>query len=118
MMNKRVRAFMAASLAVSMLVVDASAAVKNVFVYGARSLNDSSGSDMRVSMDDVKDDFSTFRDTNALNEYFHKDQPDPLKVDFSEAASWLIDNGVLSRDKTLTVSNISASTVPSVSMSK
>lgn len=114
-MNKR--SVMAGTLALLLCVSDVAAATKDVGVFGARSLNDA-GSDLRTSMDDLKSDYSAFKNTDSLTEYFHNDQPPSVKTNVTEAQAWLVDNGVISRDNKVTVSSISASAVPSVSITK
>lgn len=107
-----------------LLSTDAAAIVKEVYVGGAYSANDLAQSDNRVSMDQVKQDYSDFRQTDWLTEYFHRDQSDPVKPDANEALAWLIDNEIVSRDLSMTISNImhsattSPNAVPSVSILK
>lgn len=89
-----------------LFTTEVSAAFKEIPVGGAWSVNDMGLSDNRVTMDEVKDDYRPYRQTNWLTEYFHKDQETPRKVDLGEAVSWLIDNGIINRDVSVSISNI------------
>ena len=93
-------------LAMMFMVTPAFAIVREVEVYGVRSVNDLGNSDKRVTMDDLKDAYSDFVQTDTLREYFHQDKTEPSKVDLDAALSWLIDNNIISRDQTVTVSNV------------
>ena len=105
-------------LLIVLLTVDASAVMREVEVWGARSINDEGQSDNRVTMEELQDDFKDFVQTNGLREYFHKDKENPTKMDLSEALSWLIDNEIINRDETITVSNVIANKVPTVTITK
>lgn len=105
-------------LAMFMSITPAFALVKEVPVYGAKSINDMGQSDHRVSLDDLKENYSDFVQTDTLREYFHKDQDAPQKVDLDAALSWLIDNNILSRDATVTVSNVGGNSIPKVDIAK
>ena len=96
--------------------VTASALVKEVVVWGAKSVNDKGGSDLRITMDELKEDFQPFLQTSGMSEFFHKDQAPSPKVDMTEELSWLIDNEILIRDETVRISGLS--NIPSVSISK
>ncbi len=88
------------------LSTEAGAVQKQVKIGGAYSVNDLGQSDNRISMDNLKEDYSFFKQTDWLTEYFHKDTGLPNKVDQGEALSWLIDNGIVSRDETVSITNI------------
>ena len=103
-------------LVLTMCVVDVSAIIKTVPVWGVRSINDRGASDTVVTMEDLEADYSGYMQTDGLTEYFHKDQGELPKRDMTEALSWLIDNQIICRDSVITVSNIQA--VPNVSISK
>ncbi len=105
-------------LAMTCMVTPAFALVREVEVYGVKSINDMGNSDLRVDMDTLKDDYSDFVQTDTLREYFHQDKPVPDKVDLDEALSWLIDNNIISRDQTITVSNCGRNQIPQVSIQK
>lgn len=111
----RVAAF---SLALYMLATPAFAIVREVEVFGAKSINDMGDSDHRVDMDGLKDDYSDFVQTDTLREYFHKDQDNPAKVDLDQSLSWLIDHNIISRDVTVTVSNVKPNKIPEVNIEK
>mgnify|MGYP001133484411 CR=1 FL=1 len=122
-MTSRVRTFftrtVAVSLLLSMLVVDAVAVVKEVPVYGVRSINDEGNSDNRVTLEQLIDDYQDFDQTDTLREYFHQDQEDPTKADLSEALSYLIDNEIINRDSVIQVTGMdSGSRIPVVSIQK
>lgn len=102
----------------SMLIVDASAVVKEVPVWGARSINDEGQSDNRITMEQLEDDYSDFVQTDGLREYFHKDQEDPTKVDMSEELSWLIDHEIICRDENISVTGFDGDRIPVTSISK
>ena len=110
---KRVVAF---AIAASLCAVDASAAVKEVTLWGARSANDLGSSDVRIEMEDLKKDYSGYLQTDGMTEFFHKDSPPTPKTDMTEASAWLIDNGVISRDEY--VSFVGTRGIPSVSIRK
>lgn len=105
-------------LATISMVTPAFALVREVPVYGVKSINDMGNSDQRVDMDTLKDAYSDFVQTDTLREYFHKDQKDPQKVDLDMALSWLIDNNIISRDVAITVSNVKSNAIPQVSITK
>lgn len=114
--NTIIRSISALTLCVAMLSVDAFAVVREVSLWGARSINDMGGSDRRITMDELKEDYSGYLQTDGMTEFFHKDQSPSPKTDMTEALAWLIDNNIINRDETITVSNIDA--VPSVSITK
>lgn len=103
-------------LAASMLTVDASAVVKEVVLWGAKSINDMGQSDRLITMEELQEDYSGYLQTDGLTEFFHKDQAPTPKADMTEALAWLIDNNIINRDETITVSNINK--IPSVSIVK
>lgn len=105
-------------LAMMFMVTPAFAIVREVEVYGVRSVNDLGNSDKRVTMDDLKDAYSDFVQTDTLREYFHQDKTEPSKVDLDAALSWLIDNNIISRDQTVTVSNVRPNQIPQVDIKK
>lgn len=121
-MRKRVRNMLtrvaAFSLALYMLATPAFAIVREVEVFGAKSINDMGDSDHRVDMDALKDDYSDFVQTDTLREYFHKDQDNPAKVDLDQSLSWLIDNNIISRDEIITVGNVKPNKIPEVEIKK
>lgn len=102
----------------AVLCSDGFAIIKEVNVWGAQSVNDQGRSDNRVSMEEVRADFSSFVQTDGLREYFHVDQEAPAKTELGEALSWLIDHEIISRDQTITVSNVTYGQVPTVNISK
>ena len=106
----------ALSLCAALMTVDASAVVKEVVLWGAKSINDMGSSDRLITMDELKEDYSGYLQTDGMTEYFHKDQTPSPKTDMTEALAWLIDNQIISRDETITVSNIND--IPSVSIVK
>lgn len=109
----------AVMLLLSMLTVDASAVVKEVAVYGVRSINDEGNSDNRITLEQLIEDYQDFDQTDTLREYFHKDQEEPSKVDLSEALSYLIDNEIINRDNVITVTGMDSGTrMPVVSIEK
>ena len=93
----------AVALCATMITAEAGAVIKNVKVWGARSANDLGNSDYRITMDDLKDDFSSYIKTDGLTEYFHKDKDVPVKGQMDEAMSWLIDAGIIIRDSSITI---------------
>lgn len=93
-------------LAMVMLTTEASAVVQEVYVGGAHSINDLGQSDNSVTMSEIKSDYSAYKQTNWLTEYFHPSMEDPTKVDLGEAASWLIDHGIINRDTEIEMNNI------------
>ena len=99
----------ALGLVVSLLSVDASAVMKEVNVWGIRSINDEGNSDNRVTMEQLEDDYQDFDQTNSLREYFHFDQDDPTKADLPEALSWLIDKEIICRDQSIMVTGMDGS---------
>lgn len=103
------KSFIALTLSASMILSTASASME-VPLFGAKSINDMAGSDIRISMDDLIEDFADYMSTSSLREYFHKDQPAPAKVDTSEAISYLIDNNIYSRDMLMKVSTLGVPT--------
>lgn len=105
-------------MAMMMLVTPAFALVREVEVYGVKSINDMGGSDQRIDMDTLKETYKDFVQTDTLREYFHQDQNPPSKVDLDQALSWLIDNNIISRDANITVSNVGSNSIPVVSISK
>ena len=111
----RVSAFM---LVLVMTMTEALAVNKEVKVFGAKSINDMGGSDHRVTMDELYDDYSDFVQVDTLREYFHKDQPSPAKADLGTELSWLIDNNIISRDSVIIVSNVGDNTIPEVNIEK
>ena len=118
---KRARYFktsVALLLASSMILTTASAVVKEVKVWGAKSANDIGGSDNRVTMDELKEDYEDYVQTDGLREYFHTDQSAPAKVDLGEALSWLIDNEIISRDQIVSFNNVVGNVIPNVIISK
>lgn len=98
------------------MVGEASAVFKEVELWGVRSINDMGSSDLLVSMDEIKKDYSGFLKTDGMSEFFHKDQAASPKTDMTEASAWLIDNGIINRDEQITVSNING--IPDVNISK
>lgn len=111
-----VRRALSFALASVLLMADASAIVKDVYVYGVRSINDAGLSDNRITMDTLVEDYSGYLQSNVLTEYFHKDIKSIPKVDMTEAIAWLIDHNIISRDETITVSNTNR--IPSVDIQK
>lgn len=111
--TKRVAAI---TLAASMMTVEASAVFKEVELWGVRSINDMGSSDLLVNMDSLKSDYSGYLQTDGMSEFFHKDRPTPPKTDMTEAAAWLIDNGIINRDERISVNNVNS--IPHVSISK
>lgn len=111
----RVAAF---SLALYMLATPAFAIVREVEVFGARSINDLGDSDHRITMDSLKEDYHDFVQTDTLREYFHQDKDAPSKVDLDQSLSWLVDNNIISRDTTITVSNVRPNQIPKISIDK
>lgn len=99
-----------------LMTIDASAAVKHIYIYGVRSINDMGLSDNRIDMDTLVEDYSGFYRSDGLTEYFHKDVKSIPKTDMNEALSWLIDNNIINRDKTITVSNTNK--IPNVNIDK
>lgn len=112
------RRIVAGALATTICTINSSALTKEIAVWGAQSINDFVNSDMRITMDDLKEDYEAFRDTGALVEYFHEDKSEPVKVDLGEAYSWLIDHGILSRDDKITISNATLTTIPEMTVEK
>lgn len=117
-MNIKLKRVIASSMLVAMLAPNASAVVKEVYVWGAKSINDMGSSDNRITMDELKEDYEDFVQTDGLREYFHTDQSAPSKADLGEALSWLIDNEIISRDETISVMNMGAASAPIVSIEK
>lgn len=111
------RAF-AVALVCTLLSGDAFAIIKEVDVWGAYSVNNLGQSDNHSSMSELKEDYSDFVKTDGLREYFYKADEDLYKFDLSEALSWLIDNEIISRDQTVTVSNLGRNNVPVVNIDK
>lgn len=105
-------------LAMMFMVTPAFAIVREVNVYGVKSINDLGSSDQRIDMDTLKDAYSDYVQTDTLREYFHKDKSEPTKVDLDQALSWLIDNNIISRDQTITVSNCGSNQIPKVNIEK
>lgn len=105
-------------LALMWMVTPAFAIVREVNVYGVRSINDLGDSDQRITMDDLKEDYRDFVQTDTLREYFHQDKGTPKKTDLDIALSWLIDHNIFSRDQTITVSNVRDNEIPEVSIEK
>lgn len=105
-------------LAMMFMVTPAFAVVREVNVYGVKSINDLGSSDQRIDMDTLKDAYSDYVQTDTLREYFHKDKSEPTKVDLDQALSWLIDNNIISRDQTITVSNCGSNQIPKVNIVK
>lgn len=103
-------------LVLAFVTVDAFAAVKEIMLWGAKSINDMGNSDRQITMDELQEDYSGYLQTDGMTEFFHKDQGEIPKTDMTEALAWLIDNGIINRDETITVSNING--VPSVSIVK
>ena len=66
-------------MAMMMLVTPAFALVREVEVYGVKSINDMGGSDQRIDMDTLKETYKDFVQTDTLREYFHQDQNPPSK---------------------------------------
>ena len=97
-------------------LMSAGALVKNVGVWGAYSANDMGGSDTRITMEDLEADHKPYLQTDDLTEYFHKDADEPYKDNLGEELSWLIDNGILSRDQQILVTTSSGT--PSVTITK
>lgn len=93
-------------LVLTLLSTDIFAVVKEVKVGGAYSINDLGQSDNKVSMKELKDDYSDYKQTDWLTEYFHKDSSTSTKVDLNEAVSWLVDNEIINRDRQIIVENI------------
>lgn len=112
-MAKRLVAF---GMATMLFVGEASAAIKEVAIWGAKSINTMGASDKAISMEDLKQDYSGLLQVDGLTEYFHKDQGELPKIDMNEALAWLIDNGIINRDETITVSNVKG--IPSVNITK
>ncbi len=108
----------ALTLVTCLTITPAFALVREVQVYGVKSINDMGQSDQRVDMDQLKDDYSDFVQADTLREYFHKDQDSPQKVDLGVALSWLVDNNIISRDVSVTVSNVGGNSIPSVNITK
>lgn len=113
-----IRRMVAASIVGAMLLPSAAATYKEIAVWGARSINNAANSDMKTDIEMLQDDYEAFRSTDGLVEYFFTDKSDNTKVDLGEAYSWLIDNGIISRDVSVAVNNVSLNTVPTVSITK
>ena len=103
--------FVSLGLVCCMLTVESSAIVKEVSVWGARSINNEGYSDNRVSLEEIEKDYADFVQTDGLREYFYKEQEAPAKVDMTEAASWLIDNEIICRDRVISVTGFDGSGV-------
>lgn len=117
MLRKRAMQRIAAlGLCAIMITAEASAVVKEVELWGARSINDMGSSDRLITMDELQEDYSGYLQTDGMTEYFHKDRAPSPKTDMNEALAWLIDNQIISRDETITVSNIN--NIPSVNIVK
>ena len=117
-MNIKLKRVIASSMLFAMLAPNASAVVKEVYVWGAKSINDMGFSDNRITMDELKEDYEDFVQTDGLREYFHTDQATPDKADLGEALSWLIDNEIISRDETISVLDMGAASAPIISIDK
>ena len=105
-------------IALNICVTDSHAVFKEIKVWGAQSANDWGFSDNNITMEELREDYHDFEQTDGLREYFHKDQDNPYKADLSEELSWLIDHEIINRDETVTISNISDDEVPEVTISK
>lgn len=114
--RKCLRSAVATAVIASMTLTPSLAVIKEVYVDGAWSINDLGHSDYRISMEDLKKDFRWFLDTNKMSEFFHKDQQEVNKMGAGEALSWLIDNNIVTRDRKLTVKNLTG--VPEVYIDK
>ena len=121
-LKRLLKSAFALGLCASIMTAEAGAVIKNVIVYGARSVNTLGQSDYRITMDDLKDDYSAFIRTDGLTEYFHKDQSPPIKNNLNEELAWLIDNGIIIRDSVIEIDRgVSAgedSEAPSVTIIK
>lgn len=102
-------AALAVVLSVTTCIMPSFALVKQVKVWGAMSINDMGNSDNLITMQELKDDYSNFLQTDGLTEYFHQDKEQRSKVDLGEALSWLISNEIINRDISVTVANASVS---------
>ena len=112
-----VRAF-SLFLALLFTTTPAFALVREVEVYGVRSINDLGNSDQRIDMEMLYDDYSDFVQTDTLREYFHQDKDAPAKADLDIALSWLIDNNIFSRDEKITVTDTGSGQIPKVNIDK
>lgn len=100
----RMRRILCTALVGMMLAQQASAVIYNVKVYGVRSINDLGDSDYSVSMETIQDAYEDFQQDSHLTEYFYQDQGIAAKLDLGEEISWLIDNNVIQRDQTVSIS--------------
>lgn len=116
MRTKFVRRVAALALASALLTVDASAVVKEVMLWGAKSVNDMGGSDHSITMEQLQEDYSGYLQTSGMTEFFHKDQAPTPKTDMTEALAWLIDNGIFNRDESIIITNVNR--VPQVTIAK
>lgn len=98
------------------LVANSFAVIKEVYVWGVKSINDRGGSDYRITMDQLEADYFGYIQTDGLTEWFHKDQSDPALTNTSEALYWLIANNIISRDNVVTLTNIDD--VPDINITK
>lgn len=106
----------ALSLASVLMMSDASAVMKHVYVWGVRSINDSGTSDVKIDLEGLEKQYSGYFQSDGLTEYFHKDRGEIPKANMTEALAWLIENQVISRDSVITVSGIN--NMPAVSIAK
>lgn len=111
---------LATVLAFSTSILPSFALIKEVKVWGAYSINDIGNSDNLITMQELKDDYSDFLQSDGLSEYFHQDKERTTKQDLGEALSWLIDNEIISRDTSVRVANagVLINSLPLVSITK
>ena len=107
----------ATAILLSMMCSPCLAVIKNVDVWGVRSINSMGDSDYDSSMDDMIEEYAPYLQTDGLTEFFFKEDGEvEEKFDVDEATAWLIDNNVFNRDEKISV--VDYPTMPAVSIEK